>query len=330
MFSCTVRRHPVRIVHKEAAAAPYPEAATDNESRGGKWRMGGNMKLISNFWILWVLIWFVIPAIATAEVPQIINYQGRLTDSEGNPVTNGDYTIRFRIWDQPTSGSVKWTSQPEIITVIDGLFDYQLGSVETIPKSVFNDDSLWLGITVGTGPELPEIEPRTRLVSSPYAVKSGNADFADTAAHVISGPGIARATNTLTVQVTNTGVTNVTSATITAPGPGYIVARAYTTGAIFGSSIGNIVVGIETSPTIAPTHGDFIGFGSQNESLSSSNARTGPIAVEKTFSVESAGDYTYYVNANRAYTGGTAYLDCTKILLTYFPVSYGEVTINPK
>ena len=34
----------------------------------------------------------------SAEVPQTINYQGRLTDSLGNPVPDGNYQITFNIW----------------------------------------------------------------------------------------------------------------------------------------------------------------------------------------------------------------------------------------
>jgi hypothetical protein len=84
---------------------------------------------------------------------------------------------------------MKWTSQPETVLVINGLFNFQLGSKENIPPSTFNDTSLWLGITVGTGPEVPEIEPRTRLVSAPYAFKAYKAEhaiYADTASHIVT------------------------------------------------------------------------------------------------------------------------------------------------
>ena len=72
----------------------------------------------------------------------------------------------------------KWTSQPEQVLVLNGLFNYQLGSVENIPPTTFNDTSLWLGITVGTGPEIPELTPRTRLAAAPYAFKAWQAEYA--------------------------------------------------------------------------------------------------------------------------------------------------------
>ena len=84
--------------------------------------------------------------------------------------------------------------------VINGLFNFQLGSKENIPRSTFNDTSLWLGITVGTGSEVQEIEPRTRLASAPYAFKayqaeySSYADFADISSRLYACAGIEHAT----------------------------------------------------------------------------------------------------------------------------------------
>lgn len=39
---------------------------------------------------------------AMAEVPQVINYQGYLTDGVGSPVADGPYQIVFTIYDTPT------------------------------------------------------------------------------------------------------------------------------------------------------------------------------------------------------------------------------------
>ncbi|MCI0596237.1 MAG: hypothetical protein L0Z48_06815, partial [candidate division Zixibacteria bacterium] len=43
-----------------------------------------------------------------AGVPKLINFQGILRDGSGNPVADGVYTVRFRIYDDSTAGSTLW------------------------------------------------------------------------------------------------------------------------------------------------------------------------------------------------------------------------------
>lgn len=118
-------------------------------------------------------------SLATAEVPQRINYQGLLTDSSGNPVT-GSYQIKFTIWDDPIAtapANEKWTSGEQSVQVTDGSLIYELGSVVQLPNDLFATDTVrWLGIKVGTD---AEITPRTRLTSVPYAYQALRADTAD-------------------------------------------------------------------------------------------------------------------------------------------------------
>jgi hypothetical protein len=44
-----------------------------------------------------LLLCTLIPLIGYAAVPRQITYQGRLTDSTGNPVPDGDYEMSFAI-----------------------------------------------------------------------------------------------------------------------------------------------------------------------------------------------------------------------------------------
>jgi hypothetical protein len=120
-----------------------------------------------------------------AAIPQAINYQGRLTDDLGNPVPDDTYTITFKLYAGAPPIQV-WSSGDQDLLVIDGLFNYQLGSAVTLPNDLFaTDTSVWLGITVEDD---AEITPRTRLVSVPCAYHSLRAD---TAAVSLSGPGAA-------------------------------------------------------------------------------------------------------------------------------------------
>jgi len=108
-----------------------------------------------------------------AEVPQVINYQGCLTDSTGNPL---DTTVKisFTIFDG--GGASKWTEIHSSVVVENGLFNVLLGTTNPIPDSLFNHPDRYLGMKIGDD---GESTPRTRLVSVPYAMRSLQADTAE-------------------------------------------------------------------------------------------------------------------------------------------------------
>jgi hypothetical protein len=114
-----------------------------------------------------------------AEVPQLINYQGRLTDSNDDPV-NDTVPLIFIIYD--SVGDAIWEEGHDGVIVTDGLFNVLLGSYANLPDDCFSGDTTrWLGIRVGDGEEL---EPRTRFTTAPYAY---HALRADTAGYVTGG-----------------------------------------------------------------------------------------------------------------------------------------------
>jgi hypothetical protein len=114
-------------------------------------------------------------SLAAAAVPQLINYQGRLTDSLGNPVPDRQYLIKFKIYGSATGDDSLWSSGYQEVQVTTGLFCYQLGSAVPLPSNLFEDTIRWLGIKVSADPELT---PRTRLKSVPYAYHALRADTA--------------------------------------------------------------------------------------------------------------------------------------------------------
>lgn len=111
----------------------------------------------------------------SAEVPNTFNYQGRLTDPSGEPVADDNYLIKFIIYDNLTGGTELWNSNYQLIEVSSGVFSYNLGSDIPLPAGIFSDTNRYLGIVVGTD---PEISPRTRLISTPYAFSAGFATSA--------------------------------------------------------------------------------------------------------------------------------------------------------
>ena len=118
-------------------------------------------------------------ASANAEVPQLINYQGRLTDNAGDPVPNAQYSILFTIYDN--SETIIWQETHASVTTSDGLFNVLLGAGDhpvygPLTGSHFSGAERWLGIKVNGD---LEIVPRTRLTSVPFSYHSLNADDAD-------------------------------------------------------------------------------------------------------------------------------------------------------
>jgi hypothetical protein len=120
-----------------------------------------------------------------AGIPFLMNYQGMLTDTLGNPL-NGDHNLTFKIYSQSSGGSALWTETHTSTQVQDGLFNVILGSLSLLPSSVFEDTVRYLGITVGSDAEL---SPRIRITSIPYAYRALVADSAAVAGSVVGSAG---------------------------------------------------------------------------------------------------------------------------------------------
>jgi len=106
-----------------------------------------------------------------AAVPELIDYQGKVTTSDGTPL-NGDYPIQFSIYADSTGGVALWTESHTSVSVSEGLFHVFLGSVADLPDTLFDEADRWLGINVDSDGEM---SPRIRIGSVPYALKSGDA-----------------------------------------------------------------------------------------------------------------------------------------------------------
>jgi hypothetical protein len=117
---------------------------------------------------------------AATGINQAINYQGKLMDSAGNFVADGDYNIIFSIYDAATAGTRLWTANGTTgtptavsVSVQSGLFSVLLGDVaagmNAFSDGLFNNDTLYLGVTIGADAEMT---PRKRLAAVPYAFNS--------------------------------------------------------------------------------------------------------------------------------------------------------------
>jgi hypothetical protein len=115
----------------------------------------------------------------THAAPELINYQGKLMDSGGTPLS-GTYSITFRIYNQQTGGTALWNETHSSVQVQDGTFNILLGSVSPFPATLFDSDTRWLALKVGSDPEMT---PRSRITSVAYAIQAEKATEAATATY---------------------------------------------------------------------------------------------------------------------------------------------------
>ena len=129
-------------------------------------------KKIRFMWLgIYVLVLLAIFPVVALAVPEMINYQGYLTDAGGNPM-NGEVALTFRIYSEENSGAVVWNESHAGVMVIDGVFNVVLGSFVPISSEIL-DGECYLGITVGTDSEMT---PRMKLTSAAYSIRAGYAE----------------------------------------------------------------------------------------------------------------------------------------------------------
>src|SRR5438128_272189 len=114
-------------------------------------------------------------------------YQGRLTD--GGAPANGNYDLQFALWDSSSGGSqIGATQNFSNIGVSSGIFTVTLD----FGANAFPGANRFLEISARlTGVSaFTLLLPRQPITSTPYAVRSGNATVADTAANATQLGGV--------------------------------------------------------------------------------------------------------------------------------------------
>lgn len=157
--------------------------------------------------ILGFIITLILTQFGLADIPQTISYQGLLTDDDGKPVHDGNYSIVFRIYDSSLGGVALWTETHSSVAVVNGIFNVILGGAALpSPLNLPFDKPYWLGITVNGS----VLNPLIQLTASPYSLNSRSvADGAVTSAKIPSGQ-VVKSINTLKDNVTLAAGTNVT------------------------------------------------------------------------------------------------------------------------
>jgi len=131
--------------------------------------------------LLLILLACTAPLSAVAEVPHVMNYQGRLTDSTGLSMDT-TVNIQFWVYGDTLGTTLLWTESHTDVSVTAGLFSVLLGTTTPLPDSIFDGSLLGLGVRIGTG----QTQKLIPLTTTAYAYRSAKAD---TAGYAMATPG---------------------------------------------------------------------------------------------------------------------------------------------
>jgi hypothetical protein len=94
-----------------------------------------------------------------------LSMQGTIRNSTGSAVSDGTYSLTFKLYTAESGGTAVWTETQDNIKVVGGVYSALLGTSNPL-NAAFNVP-YYVGISVDGGSELI---PRFRLTSAPYAL----------------------------------------------------------------------------------------------------------------------------------------------------------------
>ena len=116
-------------------------------------------------------VFALISALCTMSIfpamPGKMNYQGKLTDNQGDLI-NGTRDIDFALYTDAASSFAVWTESHASVKVTNGLFNVVLGETNNLSSTFDSYDSLYLEIEVGG----ETLSPRQEMASAGYALKA--------------------------------------------------------------------------------------------------------------------------------------------------------------
>ncbi len=118
---------------------------------------------LQNFSILFILVCCTLHV--SAQSPTI-SIQGTLKDASGASVSDGNYTVEFRLYHTATGGTIQW-SEEAMVDVTGGIYSHYLGSVNPFISGIF-EQTLYLGVSVADY----ELTPRAEMTYAPYTLAS--------------------------------------------------------------------------------------------------------------------------------------------------------------
>ncbi len=175
---------------------------------------------------------------ASAQVPSLINYQGRLTDSNGAPVT-GSKNFAISIYDAATGGNLLYEETIGAVTLdANGVYSFQFGSAGSSNTQVTET----IGTTAGSTLTYTKTLTNTPVVNNSITVTDGTNSWSQS----VGNPGVGATATANTISgfvigatITNggSGYTSAPSVSITGAGTGATASATLTDGVVTGITI---------------------------------------------------------------------------------------------
>ncbi len=268
---------------------------------------------------LFVLWPMVVSSLHAQTLPSSFNYQGRLTDTAGTPLPNGNYQMIFSIWDAVAGGNQLWGSGNKTVALSKGLFTASIGPV---PSAALPAANVFLQVQMGIDTPMPRIA----LGAVPYALKAVELFWPAIASISNTNPvlSIVNSGSGYGLKVQNTGTGNGGFFEIANPASAgsALIARTNGTGnaveastsggsiAVFGQTSGtgyaiegkatgngNAGMFVTTGTTVKPTL-LALNTVSGNAGYFEASAGTGTSLVSRNFASGSAGSFESYTATN--------------------------------
>jgi hypothetical protein len=107
-------------------------------------------------------------------VPPVVKFRGVLSDTNNKPVT-GTVGVTFSLCKESQGGAALWLETQNVVADKTGRYTVMLGSSNSqgLPSDLFaSGEARWLGVQAQGQAE----QPRTVLMSVPYALKAADAE----------------------------------------------------------------------------------------------------------------------------------------------------------
>jgi hypothetical protein len=96
------------------------------------------LKIAVGIWLVVMLTAAVVLIAANNTNPKLLPLQAKMLNLAGEPYSDGNYDIEFRIYEQPDGGTALWSERHDDVPVRSGYVNVLLGSVNALDSIAFS------------------------------------------------------------------------------------------------------------------------------------------------------------------------------------------------